>query len=143
LSLEIRYYPFIIKVAKYFDYPNSKDLAQEVCIKLIENKLKANEIEADGKIQAYIYTLVKNEFLDSRRNLMFDLPDLDLIDEPDRDHKKELDDLIKEKNLPFIDRLWIDAFIRRDLSATWVESDLNIGRHCAKKRLKYVIEKLK
>lgn len=143
MSLEIRYYPFIIKVAKYFDYPNSKDLAQEVCIKLIENKLKANEIEADGKIQAYIYTLVKNEFLDSRRNLMFDLPDLDLIDEPDRDHKKELDDLIKEKNLPFIDRLWIDAFIRRDLSATWVESDLNIGRHCAKKRLKYVIEKLK
>jgi DNA-directed RNA polymerase specialized sigma24 family protein len=143
LSLEIRYYPFIIKVAKYFDYPNSKDLAQEVCIKLIENKVKANEIEADGKIQAYIYTLVKNEFLDSRRNLMFDLPDLDLIDEPDRDYKKELDDLIKEKNLPFIDRLWIDAFIRRDLSATWVESDLNIGRHCAKKRLKYVIEKLK
>jgi hypothetical protein len=29
------------------------------------------------------------------------------------------------------------------LNASWLQSDLKIGRHCAKRRLKHVIDKLK
>ena len=144
MSLEIRYYPFIVKVARYFDKINYQDLAQDVCIKLIVNTDKANEIETDGKLKPYIYVITKNEYLASRRREEpTDLDTLDVKEEVEIDYKKELEDLIHEKNLSFIDRLWVDAFISRDLNATWVESSLNIGRHCAKDRLNEIINKLR
>lgn len=128
----------------YFDKSNAKDLAQNVCIKLIENKVKALEVESEGKIEAYIFVIAKNEYLAERTNKsIIDLDSIQVFDEVEIDYKKELDELIIEKKLPFIDRLWIEAFLTRDLNASWIQSDLGIGRHCAKRRLKHVIDKLK
>lgn len=144
MSLETKYYQFIVKVAKSFDKTNGLDLAHDVCIKLIEDKETVEQIEVKGNIKAYIYTLVRNEFLNNKkRDLYVELIDYDLANEDSIDFVHELNELIKEKDLTHIDRLWIDAFVERDLNASWLQSDLKIGRHCAKRRLNHIIDKLK
>ena len=112
-------------------------------MRLIENRLKAVEVEREGKIKAYIFIIAKNEYLAERNEITIDLDSIQVVDELEFDYKKELEDLIIEKKLPFIDRLWVEAFLSRDLNASWLQSDLKIGRHCAKRRLKHVIDKLK
>jgi DNA-directed RNA polymerase specialized sigma24 family protein len=121
-----------------------RDLAHDVCIKLITNRDKCKEIEQQGKLKPYIYVVTKNEFLSSKAKEELINFDNSIIAEPNEvNYKKQLEDLINEKDLPFIDRLWLDAFLTRDLNASWVESSLNIGRHCAKDRLNDIIERLK
>lgn len=144
MTLEVKYYNHILKCSRYFDKVNFQDLAQNVCVRLIENRLKALEVEDSGKIEAYIFIIAKNEYLAERTNQStIDLDSVQVIYEVEIDYKKELEDLIIEKKLPFIDRLWVEAFLSRDLNASWLQSDLGIGRHCAKRRLKHVIDKLK
>ncbi len=143
MTVEVQYYSHILKCSRYFDRVNFQDLAQNVCVRLIENRLKAVEVEREGKIKAYIFIIAKNEYLAERNESTIDLDSIQVVDELEFDYKKELDELIIEKKLLFIDRLWIEAFLNRDLNASWLQSDLKIGRHCAKRRLKHVIDKLK
>jgi hypothetical protein len=65
---------------------NFQDLAQNVCVRLIENRLKAVEVEREGKIKAYIFIIAKNEYLAERNESTIDLDSIQVVDELEFDY---------------------------------------------------------
>ncbi len=133
---------------KYFDQvepickaicPNGyEDLAQEVYIKMIENPPR------DENVNAWIYTIAKNQMLDDMKcNKLVIVDDLSYIEALDNENfKKKVDDIIRESNLTHTEILWIKAYLQHDLNYVWIESDTKISRQHASKRIKGIIKKI-
>jgi hypothetical protein len=133
------FYTFITKnyqeiksICKKIDRVNYEDLCHDV-----------NAIE-NNKYKAYIWKVAKNEFIDNiDRITLLDCEDLNIEINYDQDYHNEIKDLIIERGLSHIEKLWLKAFLERDLNSSWVSSSTGISRQHAKERYDFIIKKLK
>lgn len=144
-SLSETYYNDIIRISRSINPKGWEDLAHDVVLKIHDNKQQATQIDSDGKFINWLFTITKNIYLDSIRTkkeqVCIDSLQLKVVES--KDPLKELNELIKESGLNHIECLWVDAFLKRDLIASWVESDLKISRACAKDRLEHIKTKMR
>lgn len=171
MSLTVKYYPDILRICRSLTPNGYEDLAQEVCLKAIENK----ENLQDHNFIGWVFKIAKNLHISKcrlyynknvTRCLDFVLNDYgnDYLDdilfkistrskennqilnktiEESIDYKLELDNLILEAGLTDIEKLWINAFIEKELNYSKIQSDIGINRFKASQRLKEIKKKLK
>jgi len=171
LSLTVKYYPDILRICRSLTPNGYEDLAQEVCLKAIENKEKLQ----DHNFIGWVFKIATNLHISKcrlyynknvTRGLEFVLNDngSDYLDdilfkisarskennqilnksiEEDIDYKQELDNLILEAGLTDVEKLWIKAFIEKELNYSKIQSEIGINRFKASQRLKEIKKKLK
>lgn len=171
MSLTVKYYPDILRICRSLTPNGYEDLAQEVCLKAIENKEKLQ----DHNFIGWVFKIATNLHISKcrlyynknvTRGLEFVLNDngSDYLDdilfkisarskennqilnksiEEDIDYKQELDNLILEAGLTDVEKLWIKAFIEKELNYSKIQSEIGINRFKASQRLKEIKKKLK
>jgi len=171
LNLTVKYYPDILRICRSLTPNGYEDLAQEVCLKAIENKEKLQ----DHNFIGWVFKIATNLHISKcrlyynknvTRGLEFVLNDngSDYLDdilfkisarskennqilnksiEEDIDYKQELDNLILEAGLTDVEKLWIKAFIEKELNYSKIQSEIGINRFKASQRLKEIKKKLK
>lgn len=144
-SLSEIYYNDIIRISRSINPKGWEDLAHDVVLKIHDNINQVKRIETQGKIIPWLFTITKNIHLDSIRTKKehICIDNLQIKIAETKDPAQELKELIKESGLNHIECLWVDAFIKRNLMSSWVESDLKISRACAKDRLEHIKLKMK
>ena len=136
-------YQEIKSICKKIDRVNYEDLCHDVIIKLRNEPNFINAIK-NNKYKAYIWKVAKNEFIDNiDRITLLDCEDLHIEINYDQDYHNEIKDLIIERGLSHIEKLWLKAFLERDLNSSWVSSSTGISRQHAKERYDFIIKKLK
>ena len=136
-------YNIIKSICKKIDRNNYEDLCHDVVIKLINETNFIKSVEC-SKQKAYIWKVAKNEFIDriQKANLI-DCDEVSIAIEEEINYTKELKELIFESDLNHIEKLWLKAFLERDLNSSWVASSTGISRQHAKERFDHIINKLR
>ena len=136
-------YQSIKAICKKIDRNNYEDLCHDVIIKLRNDQKFNNDIDS-YKHKAYIWKVAKNEFLYKMDKVcLVDCEDVQIEVSDERNHSNEIKDLIIESELSHIERLWLKAFLERDLNSSWVASSTGISRQHAKERYDFIINKLR
>lgn len=141
MDLVLKYSKDILKICRGIDKANYKDLAQDVSVKMIETKPK------EENIISWIYTVAKNEYLNNVKSVKSRMVLIDSIEHFEKpeytNYKRELDAIIKESGLTNTERLWIKAYLEHNLCYSWIESDIEVSREHASKRIRGIINKIK
>ena len=167
MNLTVKYYPDILRICRSLTPNGYEDLAQEVCLKAIENKEKLQ----DHNFIGWVFKIATNLHISKcrlyynknvTRGLEFllseygdDYGNIYLVKrskvrdqiikkstEEIVDYKLELDNLILEAGLTDVEKLWIKAFIEKELNYSKIQSEIGINRFKASQRLKEIKKKL-
>jgi len=143
LSLTVKYYPDILRICRSLTPNGYEDLAQEVCLKAIENKERLQ----DHNFIGWVFKIATNLHISKcrlyynknvKRGIDFDVEQINQLD-----YEKELNRLILEAGLTDVEKLWIKAFIEKELNYSKIQSEIGINRFKASQRLKEIKKKLK
>lgn len=143
MSLTVKYYPDILRICRSLTPNGYEDLAQEVCLKAIENKEKLQ----DHNFIGWVFKIATNLHISKcrlyynknvKRGIDFDVEQINQLD-----YEKELNRLILEAGLTDVEKLWIKAFIEKELNYSKIQSEIGINRFKASQRLKEIKKKLK
>ena len=126
---------FARRMSRHSDTQN--ELIQSTVLKCYEYEFKVKQMHAEGKLNGWLFTVIRNENLK--------LVTTNAVEAP-----KELTDVayidrIGELNyyLTDIERKWIKIYIECEGSYTKIEQRTTISRSHASKRIKSIIEKCK
>ena len=144
MSLTVKYYPDrLLRICRSLTPNGYEDLAQEVCLKAIENKEKLQ----DHNFIGWVFKIATNLHISKcrlyynknvKRGIDFDVEQINQLD-----YEKELNRLILEAGLTDVEKLWIKAFIEKELNYSKIQSEIGINRFKASQRLKEIKKKLK
>lgn len=143
MNLTVKYYPDILRICRSLTPNGYEDLAQEVCLKAIENKEKLQ----DHNFIGWVFKIATNLHISKcrlyynknvKRGIDFDVEQINQLD-----YEKELNRLILEAGLTDVEKLWIKAFIEKELNYSKIQSEIGINRFKASQRLKEIKKKLK
>lgn len=143
MSLTVKYYPDILRICRSLTPNGYEDLAQEVCLKAIENKERLQ----DHNFIGWVFKIATNLHISKcrlyynknvKRGIDFDVEQINQLD-----YEKELNRLILEAGLTDVEKLWIKAFIEKELNYSKIQSEIGINRFKASQRLKEIKKKLK
>ena len=143
MNLTVKYYPDIVRICRSLTPNGYEDLAQEVCLKAIENKEKLQ----DKNFIGWVFKIATNLHISKcrlyynknvKRGIDFDVEQINQLD-----YEKELNRLILEAGLTDVEKLWIKAFIEKELNYSKIQSEIGINRFKASQRLKEIKKKLK
>ena len=136
-------YQSIKAICKKIDRNNYEDLCHDVIIKLRNEKSFIDAIY-NTKAEAYIWKVARNEFLDRINKVCLgDCEEVQIQVIEDKNYFSEIKDLIIESGLTHIEKLWLKAFLERELNSSWVASSTGISRQHAKERYDFIINKLR
>ena len=126
---------FARRMSRHSDTQN--ELIQSTVLKCYEYESKVKQMHAEGKLNGWLFTVIRNENLKLVTTNAVEAPK-ELTDIPYSDRIEELKPFLTD-----IEKKWLKVYVECDGSYTKIEQRTTISRSHASKRIKSIIEKCK
>jgi hypothetical protein len=113
------------------------ELTQFIVLKCYDYESTVKRLDIEKKLEAWIYTVGRNEYLVMKKRTIFDIPK-DIADVVYSDKLEELKPFLTD-----MDRLWIRAYVECNGKYSEIQKKKKIHQETASERIKSIIEKCK